>query len=118
MEAMRCGNGHVTYPVHPRCPECGEPKSETVDLGDREAVVVTWTVSHASPPGVREPNSLAVVEFTVGDTAVRAVAQTEGDVEVGDTVRPVYVEELRDPDEGIRLRESQEWSGYRFEKTQ
>jgi hypothetical protein len=30
-------------------------------------------------------------------------------------VRPVYVEELREPGAGIREPESQAWDGYRFE---
>ena len=115
--AHRCPNGHLTYPAHPRCPECTEPQVETVDLADRTAEVVTWTTNTATPPGVRSPNSLAVVEFTVDGEPVRAVGQLteDAEVDIGDRVRPVYAEELRDPDAGIRERESQEWDGYRFE---
>jgi uncharacterized OB-fold protein len=77
--------------------------------------VVTWTESHATPPGVREPNTIAIVEFSVEGTAVRVVGGTTDDVETGDTVRPVYVEQLREPGAGIREPDSQEWSGFRFE---
>jgi uncharacterized OB-fold protein len=120
--AHECPNGHLTYPAHERCPECGEAQTGTVDLTDRTAEVVTWTTSTATPPGVRAPNHLAIVEFTVDDRAVRALGQLaeEGDttdVESGDTVRPVYAAELRDPDAGIRERESQRWDGFRFERT-
>ena len=130
-EAHRCPSGHLTYPGHTLCPECGEEQTETVDLSGRTATVVTWTTSHSTPPGVREPNHLGIVAFDVseaspdasgsrtesGDGAsVRALVQfTTGDVETGDTVRPVYVEELREPGAGIRHPDSQSWDGYRFE---
>lgn len=113
--AHECGNGHLTYPAHTRCPDCGAEQTGTVDLSEREAEVLTWTTVGASPTGVREPNTLAVVEFAVDDRTVRAIGQTTGDVEVGDTVSPVYVDRLRDPEASIRARESQSWDGYRFE---
>jgi uncharacterized OB-fold protein len=114
MEAGECPNGHLSYPPHPRCPECGEPQSESVDLTDDTATVVTWTTSYATPPGVREPNTMAIVAFD--DHDVRALGQaTTDDIEVGDTVRPVYVDEVREPGAGIREPDSQEWDGYRFE---
>jgi len=115
MEARRCPDGHVTYPGHPVCPECGREQTETVDLSEREGTVLTWTESTATPPGVRQPNTLAIVEFEVDGAAVRAIGGTTGDVETGDTVRPVYVEQLRDPGAGIREPASQDWDGYRFE---
>ena len=61
LEAGRCPNGHVTYPTHPRCPECGEPQDERFDISEERAEVVTWTTSTATPPGVREPNTMAIV---------------------------------------------------------
>ncbi|MFB6122492.1 MAG: Zn-ribbon domain-containing OB-fold protein [Haloferacaceae archaeon] len=115
LEAHRCPNGHLSYPGHARCPTCGEPQTETVDLTDRTATVVTWTTSTATPPGVRQPNHLAIVEFVVDGSPVRVVGQlTDGDVETGDEVEPVYVAELRDPEAGIREPESQAWDGYRY----
>jgi len=36
-------------------------------------------------------------------------------VEIGQTVQPVYAEELREPGAGIREPASQSWDGYRFE---
>ncbi|GAA0200520.1 Zn-ribbon domain-containing OB-fold protein [Haladaptatus pallidirubidus] len=116
LEAHRCPNSHLSIPGHPRCPECAEPQTETVDLTDRIAEVVTWTTSTATPPGVRQPNHLAIVEFDVDGGSVRTIGQvTTGEIEIGDEVRPVYVGELRDPNAGIREKESQEWDGYRFE---
>lgn len=113
--AHECPNGHLTYPAHARCPDCGEAQTETVDLSDCEAAVLTWTTVGASPTGVREPNTLAIVEFTLGDRSVRVIGGTTDEVNIGDTVEPILVDELRDPDAGIRVSENQSWSGYRFE---
>ena len=115
LEAHRCPSGHLTYPGHRRCPTCGEAQTGTVDLADRTGDVLTWTTSTATPPGVSSPNHLAIVEFEVDGETVRAIGGTAAEAEIGDEVRPVYVEELRAPDAGIRHPESQEWDGYRFE---
>lgn len=115
-DAYRCENGHVTYPGHTVCPECGAAQTETVDLENETGTLVTWTTSTATPPGVREPNHLGIVEFAVDGETVRALGQlTTGDVESGDAMTPVYCEELRDPEAAIREPESQTWDGYRFE---
>ena len=115
MEAYEYDDGTIRYPGHPRGPGGTEPV-DTVDLSEYTAEVITWTTSTATPPGVREPNHLAIVEFDVEGESVRAIGQvTTDDIETGDEVKPVYVEELRDPDAGIREPESQEWDGYRFE---
>ena len=123
-DAHVCPNGHATCPGHALCPECGDPQEGTIDLTDRVGEVVTWTTSTATPPGVREPNTLAIVEFDVSDAtegpdsddAVRAIGQaTSDDIETGDAVEPVYVEELRDPDIGLKEPESTDWDGYRFD---
>jgi uncharacterized OB-fold protein len=113
--AYRYADGTLTCPGHPRSHGGAEPV-ETVDLADRTAEVVTWTTSTATPPGVREPNHVAIVEFTVDGESVRSIGQlTTDDVAIGDTVRPVHVDELRDPEAGIREPASQAWDGYRFE---
>jgi uncharacterized OB-fold protein len=115
MEAARYADGSITYPAHAIGPDGSEPVG-TVDLSGYTAEVVTWTTSHATPPGVREPNHLAIVEFDVDGTPVRAIGQlTTGDVETGDEVRPVYVDQLREPGVGIREPDATEWDGYRFE---
>ncbi|MGM0606421.1 MAG: Zn-ribbon domain-containing OB-fold protein [Halobacteriota archaeon] len=127
MEAAVYADGSITYPPHPRGPDGSEP-IDSIDLSDHTARIVTWTTSNATPPGVREPNHLAIVEFEVDDLAdgdsefdgngepVRAIGQlTTADVSIGDEVRAVYVDELRDPDAGLREATSQEWDGYRFE---
>ncbi len=113
--AGECPKGHLTYPPHQRCPDCGRAQTDTVDLSDHTAEVVTWTTAHATPPGVRNPNRIAVVTFEVDDRRVRAIGGTTAEVAIGDTVRPVYVEQLRDPEAGIRHPDSHEWDGYRFE---
>ncbi len=113
--AGRCPEGHLTYPPHPVCPDCGAEQTDRVDFSDREGEVVTWTTSTATPPGVREPNTLAIVEFEVEGTALRAIGGvTTDDVATGQRVRPEPVAELRNPDAGIREPESQAWGGYRF----
>ncbi|WP_224269550.1 OB-fold domain-containing protein [Haloprofundus salinisoli] len=118
MEAARYSDGSITYPPHPLGPD-GEQPVDTVDLSEYTATIVTWTTSTATPPGVRAPNSLAIVEFDVDGEPVGAIGQLDvddenPDVAIGDEVEPVYAEELRDPDAGIREKESQEWDGYRF----
>lgn len=114
LEAARYPDGSVTYPAHPVGPG-GEAPVGTVELQDRTARIVTWTTATAPPPGVREPNHLAIVEFDVDGQAVRMLAGlTTGDVAIGDAVEPVYVPELRDPEAGIREPASQSWDGFRF----
>ena len=115
MEAARYPDGSILYPLHPVGPDGNEPV-ETVDLSEYTAELITWTTSTATPPGVREPNHIGIVEFDVEGEPVRAIGQlTSGDVEIGQTVEPVYVDELREPGAGIREPDSQAWDGYRFE---
>ena len=115
MEAARYADGSITYPSHPVGPG-GEEPVETVDLSEYTATVITWTTSTATPPGVREPNHQAVVEFDVEGEPVRAIGQlTTDEIETGSAVRPVYVDELREPGAGIREPASQTWDGYRFD---
>jgi len=114
--AHECQNGHLSYPGHARCPECGEAQVDSHDLRDRTARVVTWTTSNAAPPGVESPNHLAIVEFEIDGRGVRALGPvTTGDIAIGDELRPVHVDELREPGAGIREPASQRWDGYRFE---
>ncbi|MDB2244841.1 hypothetical protein PM076_01775 [Halorubrum ezzemoulense] len=125
-EAAEYADGTVTYPPHTVGPN-GAERVGTVDLREYEGEILTWTTSTATPPGVREPNTLAIVEFDLGDEydgpAVRALGQIaereDGtgetfDVDIGDRVEPVYADELREPGAGIREPESQEWDGFRF----
>ena len=65
-EAAEYADGTVTHPPHTVGPN-GAERVGTVDLSEREGRVVTWTTSTATPPGVREPNTLAIVEFEMGD---------------------------------------------------
>ncbi|WP_200530424.1 OB-fold domain-containing protein [Halorubrum sp. LN27] len=125
-EAAEYADGTVTYPPHTVSPN-GAERVGTVDLREYEGRVLTWTTSTATPPGVREPNTLAIVEFDMGEAydgpAVRALGQIaereDGsgetfDVDIGDRVEPVYADELREPGAGIREPESQRWDGFRF----
>ncbi|EJN60248.1 Zn-ribbon domain-containing OB-fold protein [Halogranum rubrum] len=118
LEAYRYSDGSITYPGHPIGPDGSEPV-DTVDLSEYTAEVITWTTSMATPPGVRQPNTLAIVEFDVDGEPVRALGQvTTDDVEIGDEVKAVYCDELREPGVGIKEPASQEWDGYRFEPVQ
>lgn len=125
-EAAEYAGGAVSYPPHPVGPD-GTERVDTVDLREHEAEVITWTTSTATPPGVREPNTLAIVEFEMGEEyggpVVRALGQIaergDGsgetfDIDIGDRVEPVYAEELREPGAGIREPASQDWDGFRF----
>lgn len=116
LRAYGCPNGHFTSPGHPRCPTCGELQQSTVDLTPKTGTVVTWTSVASTPPGVREPNTLALVEFELESDAVRVLGGTAGDVSVGDDVRPKHVERLRDPDRSVRAGTDQPWDGFRFER--
>lgn len=113
--AGRCAEGHLTVPPRPACPHCSKPQTDAVDLQDRRGRVLTWTEVTATPPGVREPNTLAVVEFEVDGSSVRAIGQTAGKVAIGDTVQPVPVDQLRDPKVAFRDERRQRWDGVRFE---
>ncbi len=114
--AARCPNGHLSYPEHPVCSECGEPPDGTVDLSEHTAEVITWTRTTATPPGVREPNALAIVEFEIDGETVRALGQTTDAVEIGTIVEPVYADQLRDPGAGIKPASGpQEYDGWQFE---
>jgi hypothetical protein len=130
MEAARYPDGSILYPPHPVGPDGNEPVG-TVDLSEYTATLITWTTSTATPPGVRQPNHIGIVEFEVSEASkdtsdsrtesgddgepVRAIGQlTTDDVEIGDELEPVYAAELREPGAGIREPESQSWDGYRF----
>ncbi len=115
MEAVRYADGSLSFPGHPIGPDGSEPVG-TVDLSGHTATIVTWTTATATPPGVEAPNHLAIVQFEVDGKPVRAIGQlTTGDVSIGDEVRPVYTEQLREPGAGIREPASQSWDGFRFE---
>ena len=99
-DAHRCPNGHLSYPGHTRCPDCGEKQTETVDLADRTATVVTWTTSNATPPGVREPNPLGIARF--GEVQLTAQL-ADDDLEPGEDVVLSGDYELREGERGPRL---------------
>lgn len=113
--AYGCQNGHFTSPGHPRCPTCGEPQQSTVDLTSKTGSVLTWTSVASTPPGVREPNTLALVEFELESDTVRVLGGTAGAVSVGDDVQPMRVERLREPERSVREGTDQPWGGFRFE---
>ena len=117
-EAVKYDDGTISYPGHAVGQLGGEPV-ETIDLCDRTATIITWTSVTATPPGVPAPNTLAIVEFNIDGTPVRAIGQlTTDDAETGMEVRPVYEPSLRDPAGTIRHQASQAWDGYRFEPIQ
>jgi len=111
MEAARYPDGTILYPPHPLGPDGEEPVG-TVDLSEYTATLITWTTSTATPPGVRQPNHIGIVEFDVDGESVRAVGQlTTNEVDIGQEVETVYSKELREPGAGIREPESQSWDG-------
>jgi len=114
MEAAKYPDGSILYPAHPVGPDGNEPVG-TVDLTEYTATLITWTTSTATPPGVRQPNHIGIVEFDVDGEPVRAIGQlTTNEVEIGDELETVYAAELREPGAGIREPESQSWDGYRL----
>ncbi len=114
LKAYRYADGSIACPGHPVGPDESSPV-ETIDLSEYTAEIVTWTTAYATPPGVRAPNPVAIVEFEIDEQTVRAIGQlTTDDVAIGDPVTPVYTDELRDPEKSIREPASQDWDGYRF----
>lgn len=112
--AIRYADGTVSFPAHARGLGGGDPV-ERIDLRDRRGTIVTWTTSMATPPGVRAPNHLAIVEFSLGEDSVRMIGQVTTDaIRTGDLVELEYVPELRDPELAVRVADSQRWDGYRF----
>lgn len=79
-ECSTCGNR--TFYRKDRCPDCGDNRFKKWDPGIGE--VVSLTRVHVTPPGVREPNTLGLVEF---DGGANIIVQLEGELEVGDEVR-------------------------------
>ena len=56
------------------------------------------------------------VSVAIGDKGAVDLRKPADDIEVGTTVRPVYVEQLREPGVGLKAANGpQEWGGYRFE---
>ncbi len=115
LQAWVCEQGHVMYPRHPRCRVCQSTVDTPVELTDRIGEVITWTVSTATPPGVRSPNPIAIVRFETDAGPVSVIGGlTTDEIAIGDSVEAVHVERLRDPEAGIRYPASQSWDGYRF----
>ncbi|AHG01220.1 hypothetical protein HALLA_02260 (plasmid) [Halostagnicola larsenii XH-48] len=79
-ECESCSNRW--YYTRARCTDCGSTAFETYPL-ETGRVMATTTV-HATPPGVRAPNRLALVQF---DGGIRLIAQVRGPpVSSGDSV--------------------------------
>ena len=89
--------------------------NETVSLSGLNGTVVTWTKSTVPPPGVRSPNILAIVEYSIEGQSITLLGGIENEsVNIGDTVKAIYVSNLRDTEYCQRDEESQTWSGHRF----
>ena len=116
LNAYRCANGHVSYPKHPLCNICGLAYEKEIPLFNLEATVITWTTSTVPAPGVRTPNTIAIVEYDVEGYKIKILGGVEGEnVKIGDKVKARYISELRDSKKSKRFMESQDWDGYRFE---
>ncbi len=74
LTAVRYADGSLGYPAHTLGSD-GNPPVDTIDLREYTAEIITWTKATATPPGVREPNTLAIVEFEIDDESVRAIGQ-------------------------------------------
>lgn len=91
-ECESCSNRW--YYTRARCTECGSESFETYPL-EAGRVMATTTV-HATPPGVRAPNRLALVQF---DRGIRLIAQLGGPpVSAGDSVEFGDIVTLRSGD--------------------
>ncbi len=96
--------GAVVYPKRFVCPSCKGKEFEEHALGD-QGRVVTYTKLWTIPEGIEQlPLTLAIVEF---EGKVRVTGQVLGEVNVGDSVRPVWGH--------IRRIQGQDVEGFRFE---
>ncbi|WP_121743306.1 Zn-ribbon domain-containing OB-fold protein [Natronorubrum halophilum] len=89
-----CGNRW--YYTRDRCAECRSTAIDSYQLQQGE--VVAATTVHATPPGVRSPNRLGLVQFEHG---VTLIAQLRDDSAAGDTVRFGSISILRDGDQPV-----------------
>ncbi|MFC3959169.1 Zn-ribbon domain-containing OB-fold protein [Halovivax cerinus] len=87
---------HRWYYTRQRCPACGAADADTYELGTG-SVLATTTV-HATPPGVRQPNPLAIVAFEHVSLVAQLADET---IETGDAVTFGDEAVLRDGDEPI-----------------
>jgi len=96
-KAYKCDScGFAIFPKHARCPKCKGRRFSEVGL--REGRVVTYTVLHATPPGIPKPLQLAIAEFEHG---VRLIAQvSRGNAEIGKRVTLVE-SKLRETPKGV-----------------
>lgn len=72
IKSTRHADRSLSYLSHPVGSDGSAPVG-TVDLSEYTTTVMTWTTSTATPPGVREPNPLAVIEFDVDSHCVSYV---------------------------------------------
>ena len=92
LECTDCG--HRTFYEKRRCHVCGADSFEKRDPGTGELLAVT--TNHVTPDGVREPNQLGFARFE----GTNIIAQLEGDIEPGETVRLEDGFELRETEAG------------------
>ena len=110
----RYADGSVGYPAHPIGPDGAASTGEVVLTGIA-GIVETWTVSTATPPGVRAPNLLAIVSFDVDGGPIRMIGQVEAAaIAIGDRVRLGPPTQLRDPERALRPQGVQSYVGHRF----
>lgn len=81
--------GKMMFPRRPVCPACKGRDIGELELGDQEALLVTFTRLWAVPEGIQVlPLTLGIVEFQNG---IRMTAPMVGeDVTIGSKVRPVW----------------------------
>jgi uncharacterized OB-fold protein len=116
LNAYQCVNGHVSYPKHPMCNICGLTCEKKIPLSNLEATVITWTTSTVPTPGVRSPNTIAIVEYEIEGCKIKILGGVDAEkIKIGDKVKAKYIPELRDPKKSKRFAESQYWGGHRFE---
>ncbi|MGM0605783.1 MAG: Zn-ribbon domain-containing OB-fold protein [Halobacteriota archaeon] len=78
-----------------RCLDCASAELLETEPGTGELLAITTV--HVVPDGVREPNALGLAAF---DGRANVIAQLEGDLEVGDSVRLAGEYELRQGADG------------------
>lgn len=92
---QRCGScGRLRFPPMPRCPHCGAPGREQVQVQGTGVVYSFVRVHRALTPAMRDEVPYSVVVVQLDGDGPRMIGRVDGgvDVSIGDAVVPCFVD--------------------------